>query len=543
MTNGNPPDRPEAPLLHDSDFRALLNLGETVPGGFFIYEAESERIIYKNRATLDICGCRSDEEFTRLYGDTFRGLVYPDDYERITQSIGEQIESSESKLDTVQYRITRADGEIRWIDDYGRFATIEGIGAVYYVFIWDVTERRAADEEKMRVSLELDREKKQNEIRNRFIFNLSHDIRTPMNAIVGFSDLALKNANDPVKLSGYLRHIKRSSGIMLAIIDDMLEMSDVGGGRVTIRENTADVTEQIAAVCDVISVAAEKKGVTVACDVDLPDVKVTLDENRFRRVLGNILENAVKFTPPGGKATVRARAGAESASGYIRYEFSVTDTGIGMSEDFVGKMFQPFERESTSTESGNTGTGLGLSIVRSIVGMMGGTVSAESRKGEGTTVSFDLPLRRADAPEGASGIAEEVVSDGGGHILVVEDIDLNRELVVDVLEAEGFSVTGVADGCDAVAVFRDSEPGTFDLVLMDIQMPVMNGYEATRAIRALPRDDAKDIPIVALSANKTEDDRKRSFECGMNDHIAKPFDADRLVDTIRRMIKRREENG
>ncbi len=523
------------------DFNTLLKLGDNVPGGFFIYRADGdEHILYKNRAVLDIFGCRDDAEFTRLTGDTFRGVVYPDDYEEVESSIKKQIQGSADNLDSVQYRIKRADGEVRWIDDYGRFASVPGTGDVFYVFIWDVTERLLAEAEKNRVELELEKEKKVNEIKSGFIFNLSHDIRTPMNAIVGFSDLACRHMDDPALVAEYLAQVKKSGSMMLAIIDDMLEMNMLDSSKFRLKKESTDITEQINEVCDIFGVEIKEKRLTLIRDIDLPEGNVETDALRFRRILGNLLSNAVRFTPEGGTITVSAHVGAHSDSGYSRYVFSVADTGVGMSEKFMEKLFVAFEREATSTESGNSGTGLGLSIVRAIVRIMGGSVRAESKKGEGSKFTFELPLKAVAAEEVKEQcVSEPVAAVEGARILLVEDIEINRMLAEAVLGKAGFSVTSVPDGCDAVDAFRESKPGYFDLILMDIQMPVMNGYEATRAIRALGREDSATVPIVALSANTSPEDMKESIESGMNDHFAKPFDAELLIASINARI---EEN-
>ena len=364
-----------------------------------------------------------------------------------------------------------------------------------------------------------------------------------MNAIVGFSDLACRHIDEPELVSEYLARVKKSGEMMLSIIDDMLEMNTLDSSRFRLKEENVNIKEQISEVCDVFGVETSEKNLTVVKDLDVPGCDVITDALRFRRILVNLIGNAVKFTPPGGMVTVRARAGDFSDSGYARYFFSVSDTGIGMSEEFLERIFGAFERETTATESGNTGTGLGLSIVRAIVRIMGGTISVSSKKGEGSTFTFELPLKAAGTVKDENKCRPLPSSSSqGGRILLVEDIELNRMLAEAVLTEAGFDVTAVPDGTDAVDAFRESEQGFFDLILMDIQMPVMNGYEATRAIRALGRDDASTVPIIALSANTSPEDIKESIDSGMNDHFSKPFDAKLLIESINaRIVKRKKQ--
>ncbi|MCR4654641.1 MAG: response regulator, partial [Lachnospiraceae bacterium] len=248
--------------------------------------------------------------------------------------------------------------------------------------------------------------------------------------------------------------------------------------------------------------AAEKK-ISLVRDVDIPECTLVMDAHRFRRIMNNLIDNAIKFTKEGGTVTVTARAKETSDSGYTRYQFKVADTGIGMSEEFMKRIYGSFEREESSTKSGVSGTGLGLSITRNLIDIMGGTISVESKKGEGSVFTVALPLKAADK---CGSIQKEEVSakeepraEGAYRILLVEDMEINRLMAEMVLKEAGFSVVSVRDGSEAVVAMESSPVGYFDLVLMDIQMPVMNGYEATRVIRGMGREDTSDIPIIALS--------------------------------------------
>jgi len=539
-------DTPQMPAQFAESLPALFWLGDLMPGGLFIYRAEAPyELLYINRAALSIFGCDSPEQFKALTGFTFRGLVHPEDYEKIQDSIDRQIaETAHDKLDYVQYRIIRRDGAVRWVSDYGRLVRLPEYGDVYVVFITDATERRRAREKQKQTELALAHERQTNEIKSAFLFNMSHDVRTPMNAIVGFSELAMRHLDEPEKLRGYLDKTVTSSRQLLRLIDDMQELEQLEGGPVELRSEATDLTEQIELVLDMFRIPAAEKKLTLEKDLALPPDTVLVDQGRFRRILSNLLSNAVKFTPPGGRVTVSARRAGVSDSGFARYVFRVSDTGIGIGADFLPRIFDSFEREASSTVSGNTGTGLGLSIVKTLLNLMGGTITVQSTKGEGSVFTVELPLRLAESvseESAASPAAPVAAPHDQARILIVEDIELNRMLAEELLELSGFLTESVADGCDAVEAFRSHPAGYYDLILMDIQMPVMNGYEATRAIRALKREDAQKIPIIALSANSREEDRRRSMESGMNNHVAKPFDIDYLTEIIYRSIEKHGE--
>lgn len=532
----------------EQTLQALFWFGDQIPGGFFIYQDDaSQEIIYVNRALLSIFGCDTLEEFKTLTGNTFRGLVHPDDFDFIQSSIDKQIEAdAHGKLDYVEYRIIRKDGEIRWVDDYGHHTTMPGYGKVYFVFITDVTEKHRMQVDKMRIELEFAREKQHNEVKSGFLFNMSHDIRTPMNAIVGFSALARRHINEPELLTGYLDKTITSGQLMLTLLDDILEMNKLEGGLVHLNLEPTDLREQISAVTDMFRLESEKKLVVLKEDIELPDEKVLVDQNRFCRIIGNLISNAIKFTPSGGIVCLTARQKQPETDGTALYEFQVSDNGIGISEEFLDKVFDSFERENTSTQTGAAGTGLGLSIVKSLLILMDGTITAESKKGKGSVFTVTLPLKVAKDPEAVENdnteVTPEAAPDTGKHrVLIVEDVEINREIVETLLEEYGFLTESVPDGHYAVEAVKNHPAWYYDLVLMDIQMPVMNGYDAARAIRAIPRVDIPSLPIIALSANSREEDKRMSLESGMNSHVAKPFDIDPLINTINEHIAERKK--
>ena len=517
-------------------------VAEQVPGGFFVYSAhEPFELFYVNSEVLTIYGCENLDEFKELTGYTFRGMVYPDDFAAIQESIEEQIADPENdRLDHVEYRITRKDGAVRWIDDYGHFATFPEHGDAFYVFISDITDRRRIQEEKLRMEMELDKEKQASEIKAAFLFNISHDILTPLNAIMGFTDLARRHINEPDLVKTYLEKVDESSRQMLALVNDLLDMSKITYGKPQLRNEVCDLEEQVLIVLHAFQKKADAKNIALESVINLPRELVYTDDVNLRKILSVLIDNAIKFTPAGGHVKVTARKKKVSDSGYIRCEFVVTDDGVGISENFMERMYESFEREETSTKTGHISTGLGLAIVKKLLDAMGGSINAVSKKGEGSTFTVGLPFKFVRDEEEDNAVATVTPDDNYGHrILLVDDIELNRLLAETILEESGFSVETVADGCDAVEAFAKHPPGYYDLVLMDIQMPVMNGYEATRAIRSLDRPDAKVLPIIALSANSRDEDKRMSMESGMNYHIAKPFDVVQLIAAVNKYISMR----
>ncbi len=521
-------------------------VAEQVPGGFFVYSAkEPFEIFYVNNEVLNIYGCENLDEFRDLTGYTFKGMVYPDDFDAIQESIEEQIADPENdRLDHVEYRITRKDGEVRWIDDYGHFATFPEHGDAFYVFISDITERRLIQEEKLRMEMELEKERQASEIKAAFLFNISHDILTPLNSIRGFTELARRHLNEPELLKTYLEKVDESSLQMLSLVNDLLDMSKITYGKTHLRSEICDLEEQVLVVVHAFKHHAEKKNISLECVTNLPREMVYTDDVNFRKILSALLDNAIKFTPNGGHVKISAKKKKVSDSGYLRCEFVISDDGAGMTPEFMKRMYETFEREETSTKTGHISAGLGLAITKKLIEAMGGSIDAVSEKGKGTTFTVGMPFKiyRGEDEDKDAPLEKFVDAENcGDRILLVDDIELNRMLAETILEESGFSVETVADGVEAVEAFTKHPPGYYDLVLMDIQMPIMNGYEATRAIRALDRPDAKVLPIIALSANSRDEDKRMSMESGMNYHIAKPFDVVQLIAAVNKYIAARKD--
>lgn len=371
-----------------------------------------------------------------------------------------------------------------------------------------------------------------------FLFNMSHDIRTPMNAIIGFANMAEKKIDEKETVRDYIHKIQKSSDILLKIINDVLDLARIESGKASLHFSPRDIQERLSIIQDMFDESMKEKGIHFTVESYLKDSCVQCDDLRLNQILINLLSNSCKFTPIGGSISLCASQLGNAKDGKGEYEFVVKDTGIGMEKSFLSRVFDAFEREQTSTVSGIQGTGLGLSIVKHLVDMMGGSIDIKSRKGEGTEVTVRLSFQIVNKTDAVSEKESAPISKTyeGKRVLLVEDNDLNREIARELLKMEGFFVEEARDGTDAVEKVSNSVAGFYDLVLMDIQMPKMNGYEATKAIRKLPNPALARIPIVAMTANAFEEDKKAAADAGMNGHIGKPIHVEKMQREIERAL-------
>lgn len=820
-------------VIDEQLIQAIEWVAEKLPGGFFIYKSDaSQEILHVNSETCRIFGCDTREDFLKLTGGTFSGMVYPEDLDRVQSSIDNQIvKSTNGKMDYVEYRIRRPDGSVRWVDDYGHFINMPGYGEVYYVFISDITDKKQAEEqhnkaleqrvaaleelehetaalntiheilgsgkwsmefdergemtcvswssefrrmigykgtedfpdvleswsdllhpedkarvlkeyrdtiadytgqkrydveyrlltknrgyrwyraigkptrrpdgtpityvgmfvditEQKRMDEELKNKQAQlemalkeaqaaNRAKTSFLSNMSHDIRTPMNAIIGFTDLALLDTGNQKLVEEYLQKIKASGEHLLSLINDVLEMSRIESGKIELNETPVNLPEVLRDLSTIIIGQVEGKQQELFMDAaGVENEDVFCDKLRLNQVLLNLVSNAIKYTPAGGKISVRIIQRESAVEGKAAYEIRVKDNGIGMTSEFAKKVFDAFERENTSTVSGIQGTGLGMAITKRIVELMEGTISVETEPNVGTEFIVQVNLRIQDGekrkyriPELAgvhalvvdddydtcdsitklltememrsewtlsgkeallrakhakergdhfgvyiidwrlpdlSGIevarklrsqfgeqtpillmtaydwlairgeAEEAGINGfcnkpifaselhaallkvigatdaqlenekentinnidftGKRLLLVEDMMINRQIALAILKMYGFEVEEASDGEEAVEKVQSVGAGYYDAILMDIQMPKMNGYDAARKIRSLPDEAATQIPIIAMTANAFDEDKQHALEVGMNGHIAKPIDRDILVETLKQFF-------
>ena len=649
--------------------RELVQFIDEMPGGFLIYRAEGhEEIIHANQALLRMFRCESMEEFRSYTGNSFRGMVYPEDLEAVERDIWQQIAENQYDLDYVEYRILRRDGVVRWIEDYGHYVRSKTCGGVFYVFLGDATEKRDRqrqertlidqeylrrlrvieglsinyesilyadlDKDKIlpyrfsrrtrplfadkfqplkyscyapvyvdtwvheddrelvaeatspayikqqlskentyyinyrvlvdgeqqylqlrvvkvghregvsqivlgyrRMDQELQREMEQTRLlsealenarlaivaKNTFLSNMSHDMRTPLNAIFGFTALARRNLENPELAADYLQRVEASGRLLLEHIDHVLELSWSGSNEAagSKSEELCDLRTLAQEVYDFLLPQAEEKGLSfsLCCD-GLRHPEVYADAEKLSQLMMYLANNAVTYTHQ-GSVSMTWREGEEPGGGRRQaYQLVVSDTGVGISEEFRTSIFEPFIRERNTTLSGVHGIGLGLTIAKNIADRMGGTIDVESAVGQGSTFTVTLRLRALQSPLPA---APEVPKEPRS-ILIVEDNKLNLEIAMELLEELGFQVDSAENGQLGLEKVAASAPGDYDLILMDIQMPVMDGWQAAQAIRRLPDPALARIPIVALSANGFESDIKTSMECGMDAHLTKPLD-------------------
>ena len=814
--------------LTEDTLSVIAEIGGHMPGGFFMYKAaEPEELIYANKPVFEIFGCAGLDEFKALTGFTFKGMVHKDDYDRISVSIAQQIDTSEDQMDYAEYRIIRKDGRIRWVDDYGHYCETKAYGGIYVVFISDITEKREQretdkatrdavistltnayntvwlisdvvteksvlyhtdlddvhaeaihnalshskysdtkteyvatmvakeDRERMQEQIglpyilkqfetkdqfsvnfirdlesgprhyridfgkvfmpggrtgvmmgfkDVDDEIRQNRAmqealddarkaeaeyrqaaakrityekvaqalagdyfciyivdpdkdkfveysatkeyidlgvekegdsffdlsrrnmgrlifaddkervletfckekimsilehdgnftmkyrlmignnpiwvslkatlfededgrhliiginnidaqmkreleyqqhvneartsaRNDFLANMSHDIRTPMNAIVGYTNIAKSRMDDPAEVTNALEKIGSSSHYLLSLINDILDISKIESGKMQVNPGSCDLESVFRHIEDITALQARNKALVITYQHgSVRHVKVNADELRIEQVLVNIVSNAIKYTPSG--KTVDLIAEEEPAAGNKNlYRFIVRDTGIGISEEYLPHIFESFTREEKTTVNRIQGTGLGLAITAKVVELMGGTISVKSTLGEGSEFTVELELEALESENEEKDTHNEITGLAGCRVLLVEDNDINAEIAEMILFQYGIEVDLAGNGQIGLERVQQHESGYYDAVLMDIQMPVMNGYEATKAIRALERDYYKTLPIIAMSANAYDDDVKACLAAGMNAHIAKPYNPDDLLKQLNKLIR------
>lgn len=414
---------------------------------------------------------------------------------------------------------------------------------ILYFMIHDKNqEERARKELHQKKMLEdaLERAKQATIARTVFLRNMSHDIRTPLNAVIGFTDLALKGEKDINQMKDYLSKINISGKHLLEIVNEVLEISRIESGQTKLDERAWNLEEIVDEAEVIIREQAKEKKQDFYVDMsEVKDKYIYCDRLRMKEILLNLLGNSVKFTKQKGKISLEILQKACDSEGFASYQIIVKDNGCGMSQEFIDKIFEPFEREYTSTDSGVQGAGLGMPIVKHFVDMMNGTIQIVSKEGSGTKIIMEYKFCIANP------VTQEKQEDINGEeyhfeekrLLLAEDNELNREITEEVLKEVGFQIDSVENGEEAVKKLRSEAAGYYDAILMDIQMPVMDGYEATRQIRNLEDQKYATIPIIALSANAFEEDKASSFIAGMNDHLAKPLDVEKLMKILKCVLK------
>ena len=383
----------------------------------------------------------------------------------------------------------------------------------------------------------LNQAKKAETAKSNFLFNMSHDIRTPMNAILGFNTIAEKNIDNKEIALDALKKAKHSGEHMLSIINNVLDMARIGSGKLELNREVVNFPELVNKLKEMFVHDMAQKDIEFNTQFSINTEIIYSDSLRISQIIINLLSNALKFTPNGGTITFQVSE-MKSSDERAYYQVRIEDTGVGMSEEFQKHLFTAFEREYNTTQSGVQGTGLGLAITKNLVNLLGGSLTYNSMVGVGTEFTFTFKAEKADNVEVKSHETITLLPElKGKRILVVEDNMINREIARELLEDEGFIIEEAEDGTIAVDMLESKEKGYYEFVLMDVQMPIMNGYTATRKIRSSDNVDIADIPIIAMTANAFSEDRKNAFDAGMNEHIAKPLDIDALIDVLNKVYK------
>ena len=388
-----------------------------------------------------------------------------------------------------------------------------------------------------------------NKAKTEFLNNMSHDIRTPMNVILGYNHLMKSQLTESKQLD-YQKKIEQSGKLLLAIINNVLDMARIESGKIKVDENYERVGEVVDEIISTFSSEAEEKEIHLSGSMKVTHRNILCDGTKIREIYVNLVSNAMKYTPRGGNVTITVEELPCEKEGYMKVKSEIKDTGIGMSKEYLPTLFEPFSREQNTTIGRIGGTGLGMPIVKKMVDLMGGSIEVASELGKGTVFTFTLMHKIADRKfysqkTEAAETSEMGKNLSGKHVLLAEDNDLNAEIAVTVLEETGIVIERVEDGIQCVNRVAQMSPGTYDLILMDIQMPNMDGYKATRCIRRLDDKKKAEIPIIAMTANAFAEDRKKAFDAGMNGHIAKPIDIEKLGAVILSVLNKQEnlQNG
>ena len=411
-----------------------------------------------------------------------------------------------------------------------------GLSFMLALVYWQFEMRHVKDEQYAEeIERSAEKAKAANAAKTRFLFNMSHDIRTPMNAIMGFSELLEEHIDEREKALDYIAKIRTSSDFLLSLINHVLEMARIESGKETLSAEVCDIREMVDSLGAVFEPSCREKRLTFACHADIRHDHILCDDTKMREVLINIVGNSVKYTPDGGKIMLDLTEIPAEKPEYAAYRIVVQDTGVGMSADYLPHIFEEFTRERSSTESSVVGSGLGLPIVKALLDLMRGTIEVESAVGKGTKTTIVVAFPIADKQkieQRRTRRKEELIQKmNGKRILIAEDNDLNAEIAMTVLSENGLLCERAEDGEVCVRVLTEKPAGYYDAILMDIQMPRLDGYQATEKIRAM-RDARKDILIIAMTANAFEEDKQKAFAAGMNAYIPKPISVENVISTL-----------
>lgn len=464
--------------------------------------------------------------------------VHPDDQEMMhdAMKLERVLQELAGKKEYVSSYKTLVDGEVHYYQfKYMRLENTKHIIAGFQNIDALITREK---EVQKKLELALKAEEQSNQAKRVFMNSMSHDIRTPLNAIVGYTTLALSHIEEKDAVKKYLSRITTAGSHLIALVNDVLEMNQIESGNIQMDDLPVYLPDVIEELQTIMQASVSEKNLHFVVDTEeVIHKKILADKLRLNQVLLNILGNSVKFTKPGGSISFKVKEMGNAPEGYAGYCFDIKDTGIGMSQEFSKHIFETFTREQTATVSGIQGSGLGMAIAKNIVDLLGGTIQVKSEVDKGTETTVYLQFKLCDAVEENKADDESIPDFRGKKILLVEDNELNREIAVEILQEAGFSMETAEDGMAAVEKMRHAAAGTYDLVLMDVQMPKMDGYEATREIRKLSDPEKASIPIIAMTANAFAEDRQKAFEAGMDGYLAKPIDISKMLETLKGFLK------
>ena len=507
-------------------------LSVNVDDVFLMVDAKDLRVEYVSPNIEKLVGISEQQVFDDIH--EIEHLLQTDESEHILDQLSD-ILPGEQRLWDREY-IHQITGEELWFRVAAFCTDIQGEAK----YILDLSDRTKDKKINQKLADAVHTAENANAAKSTFLNNMSHDIRTPMNAIIGFTNIALKQNPKP-EVKACLDKISDSSEHLLALINDVLDISRIESGKVQYTPAPVDIAEVSESVLTIMYGYLSNRDITFQTELGQPQMRYVLtDAVRVREVLVNILGNAVKFTNDGGTVIYAVSYHPGEDEHFIRVRYRISDTGIGMAEEFVDHIFDEFSQEEHGARTQYKGTGLGMAITRRYVDLMGGTISVESKKGVGSTFTVELPMEIADSCEvKKTDYAVGKADLNGLKVLLAEDNDLNAEIAIVQLEEQGMHITRAVDGEEAVRCFAENLQGTFDIILMDVMMPKMNGYEATKAIRSIQnRPDAVVIPIIAMTANAFAEDVQASLDAGMNGHLSKPIVMDEVIKTIARNLDR-----
>lgn len=519
--------------IQDSINSGLWSVEFGTQGNYSCYWSETYR---------RMLGFKTEAEFPNTM-EAWYTRLHPEDREHVLDLFWSAVKDPATIYD-VEYRIRLKDETYCWFHAAGRVTRRSDGSALSIIGVFinidenkKMAQRLQQQQDTLRDAFEA--AKQANIAKTNFLNNMSHDIRTPMNAIIGFTNLAKSHVDEKEQVQGFLEKISTSSEHLLELINDVLDMSRIESGKVVIEEKETSILEMTESLKQIVLQFVKSKSLEFVVDVSkVDDDAVLCDRLRLNQILINLLSNAAKFTPAGGRILLQVTQKAKTENGTAPFEFVVQDNGIGIAKEFIGKIFEPFEREKSSTVSGIQGTGLGLAITKNLVNLMHGTIAVESEVGRGTTFTLAFNFRVSEKQQPIAKVeVEENFDFKGKHVLLVEDNELNAEIAKFVLEEAGFVIDMANDGSVAVEKIRNAELGQYDLILMDIQMPIMDGYEATRQIRALRRSGISSLPIIAVTANAFEEDKLKAIEAGMDGHVAKPIEVPKLLEVLKTVLQ------